>query len=277
MAKGYKTLTITDALAAKKSKATAKMSTKAVSATISAINSSDDDIPAAVAVLPESPGVYASNSDEDADISCHDVSAPIHVNHLFWNCQIYGLINDFPVKTKVLIDNSTHLVLIHPELAAELGLKKYHLREPEVIDVGLKNPDTKHRCELSEYVKLSFTSLDSIWTSLKAKAIIAPGLCALVILGLPFLQHNSIVTDHIDCSCIDKKAHYDLLNPPPCLPPPSWKPHLHEQIKNMKLDNKVALAELMEVFIVLHWFLPESRQFPEFQRNQFWHRDLPNW
>ena len=31
-----------------------------------------------------------------------------------------------------------------------------------------------------------------------------------------------------------------------------------------------------EVFTVLHWFLPESRQFPEFQRNQFWQRGLPN-
>jgi len=31
-----------------------------------------------------------------------------------------------------------------------------------------------------------------------------------------------------------------------------------------------------EVFIVLHWFLPESRQFLEFQRNQVWHTGLPN-
>ena len=32
-----------------------------------------------------------------------------------------------------------------------------------------------------------------------------------------------------------------------------------------------------EVFIVLHWFLPESGQFPEFRGNQFWQRALPNW
>jgi len=218
-AKGYKTLTIADALAAKKSKATTKMNTKAVSTTISTVDSSNDNIAAAVAVLPQSPGGYTSDSDEDTDVSHHDVSAPIRVKHLFWNCQIHGLINDFPVKTKALLDNSAHLVLICPELVAELGLKRYHLQVPEIVDIALKNSDAKQKCKLFDYIKISFTSLDSVWTSCKAKAIISPGLCAPVILGLPFLQHNSIVTDHANRSCIDKKTNYDLLNPPPCLPP----------------------------------------------------------
>ncbi|EDR02067.1 reverse transcriptase-RNase H-integrase [Laccaria bicolor S238N-H82] len=244
-AKGYKTLTVADALTAKKAKATSKSTTKAVSATISTVDSSDDEVTAAAAVLPNSPKVYASDSEEDADVSRCNVSAPLRVKHLFWNCQIHGLIDDFPVKTRALIDNGAHLVLIRPELAAELGLKKYRLREPEIVDVALKNSESNHRCELSKYVKLSFTSLDARWTSRKVKAIIAPGLCAPVILGLPFLQHNSIVVDHADRSCIDKKSGYDLLNPPPCLPPPPPKPRLREQIKNTKADKKLVLAELM--------------------------------
>jgi len=259
-AKGYKTLTIADALAAKKSKATTKTNTKAVSATISAVDSSNDDIAAAAAVLPQSPGGYASDSDEDADVSHRDVSAPIRVKHLFWNCQIHGLINDFPVKTKALLDNGAHLVLICPELVAELGLKMYRLWVPEIIDVALKNSDAKQKCELFDYIKISFTSLDSIWTSRKAKAIIAPGLCAPVILGFPFLQHNSIVTDHANRSCIDKKTNYDLLNPPPCLPPPPPKPRLREQIKNTKLDKKLALAELL---LVCHDRLRSGKGVPE--------------
>jgi len=234
--------------------------TKAVSATISAVDSSDDDIAAAVAVLPQLLGGYTSDSDEDADVSHHDVSAPIHVKHLFWNCQIHGLINDFPVKTKALLDNSAHLVLIHPELVAELGLKRYHLWVPEIINIAFKNSDAKQKCELFDYVKFSFTSLDSVWTSCKAKAIITPGLCAPVILGLPFLQHNSIVTDHANCSCIDKKTNYNLLNPPPCLPPSPPKPCLHEQIKITKLNKKVALAELM---LVCHDRLRSGKGVPE--------------
>jgi len=196
-------LTIANTLAAKKAKVTTK-TTKAVSAMIATVDSSDDVMSAAAAVLPQSPGGFSSDSDEDADISHRNVSAPLHVKHLFWNCQIHGLINDFPVKTRALIDNGMHLVLIRPDLAAELGLKKYHLHVPEVVDVALKNTDTKIRCELSEFIKLSLTSLDSQWTSQTVKAIIAPGLCAPVILGLPFLQHNSIVTDHASCTCIDK-------------------------------------------------------------------------
>jgi len=236
------------------------MNTKAVSATISAVDSSNDNIAAAAAVLPQSPGGYALDSDEDADVSHHDVSAPICVKHLFWSCQIHGLINDFPVKMKVLLDNGAHLVLIHPELVAELGLKRYRLQVPEIVDVALKNSNAKQKCELFDYIKISFTSLDSVWTSRKAKAIITPGLCAPVILGLPFLQHNSIVTDHADCSCIDKKTNYDLLNPPPCLPPSPPKPRLHEQIKITKLDKEVALAELM---IVCHDCLRSGKGVPE--------------
>lgn len=152
------------------------------------------------------------------------MSAPLCVKHLFWNYQIHRLINDFPVKTRALIDNGAHLVLIHPDLASELSLKKYRLCEPELVDVALKNTNMKTRCKLSEFIKLSLTLLDSQWTSQTVKAIIAPGLCAPVILGLPFLQHNSIVTDHVDHTCIDKKSNYDLLNPLPCSPPPPPKP-----------------------------------------------------
>lgn len=89
--------------------------------------------------------------------------------------------------------------------------------------------------------------------------LIAPGLCALVILGLPFLQHNSIVTDHAACTCIDKKTNYDLLNPPPCFPPPP-KPGLHEQIKNTKADKKVVLAELC---LVCHDRLRAGKHVPK--------------
>ena len=158
LAKGYKTLSLNDALAAKKGKATQKTNAKAVSATITAVDSSDEEISAAAAILPDSPGGYASDSEEAADISRRDVSAPLRIKHLFWNCQIHGLIDDFPVKTKALIDNGAHLVLMRPELAAKLSLKVYRLREPEIVDVALKDSNTKIKTQLSEYVKLSFTS-----------------------------------------------------------------------------------------------------------------------
>jgi len=63
------------------------------------------------------------------------------------------------------MDNGAHLVLICPDLAAQLGLKVFCLHVPEIINVSLKNSNTKIKSHLSKYVKLSFTSLDCQWTS----------------------------------------------------------------------------------------------------------------
>lgn len=105
-----------------------------------------------------------------------------------------NLTDDFPVKTRALIDNGAHLALIHPELVERLGLKKYRLHKPELVDVAFSKE--KKKTELYYYVKLSLSSLDSSWTSRVVKAIVTPGLCVPVILGLPWLEWNSIVTDH---------------------------------------------------------------------------------
>ena len=213
--KGYKTLTVTDAMTAKKAKAVAKPITKAVAATTASIETvnSDDEISATAALLPNSPGEYNSDSDEDWDVSRRDVSPPLRCKHLVWHCQIHSLIEDFPVKTRVLIDNGAHLILIRPDLVDRLGLKKHKLHKPEIVDVAFSNQ--KKETVLYYYVNLSLTSLDASWTSRSVKAIVTPDLCAPVILGLPWLVHNSIVTDHSARTCIDKLKSYDLLNPPP--------------------------------------------------------------
>jgi len=87
---------------------------------------------------PSSISDYSSDSEED-DLAICDVSVPIKSKHLVWHCQVHRLTNDFPVKTCTLIDNGAHLVLIRPELIAELNLKKHHLHMPEPVDVALKN------------------------------------------------------------------------------------------------------------------------------------------
>jgi len=99
-----------------------------------------------------------------------------------------------------------------------LGLKKYWLHKPEPVDIAFSTE--KKKTKLYYYLKLSLSSLDSAWTSHIVKAIITPGLCLPVILGLPWLELNSIVTDHATWMCIDKLSSYDLLNPPPIVPPP---------------------------------------------------------
>jgi hypothetical protein len=128
--KGYKTLTTTDTLSAKKAKAIAKPSvkpvaTKAVAATSAVVESvsSSDEISAAATIPPDSNGQYNSDSDEDWDVLCHVVSMPIHGKHLIWHRQVHSLTEDFPVRTHTLINNGMHLVLICPELVEQLSLK----------------------------------------------------------------------------------------------------------------------------------------------------------
>ncbi|KIJ99028.1 hypothetical protein K443DRAFT_8699 [Laccaria amethystina LaAM-08-1] len=259
--KGYKTLMVADALAVKKAKAVAKQSVKPVAATTASIETvdSEDELASTAAILPNSPGNYALDSDEDWDVSCRDVSHTLlHSEHLIWNCQINSLTNDFPVKTPALIDNGAHLVLIHPELVDCLGLKKYRLKTPELVDVAFSNE--KKKTELYHYVKLSLSSLDSAWTSRVIKAIVTPGLCLPIILGLPWLERNHIVTDHAAQTSIDKVELYDLLNPPHISPPPPPKPRLKEQLKITKADKKLMLAELM---MVCHDRLKDKKLQPE--------------
>lgn len=219
--KGYKTLSVTDALATKKGKsAPASLSNKQqTSKPVTATTPSLDNEPAAIAAVLPSASDYDSDSEEDADISGCDMSAPIKSKHLLWRCQIHGLKSDFPVKTHALIDNGAHIMLIHPELVEELTLRKFCLHKPETVDVMLKNGQNSPS-ELYEYVRLSVTSLDAVWTLKSVKALIAPGLCMPIILGLPFLIHNTLMINHAACTCIDKNLNYDLLNTLPISSPP---------------------------------------------------------
>ena len=249
--KDYKTLTAADALVAKRGNITStaasssKSTPKPVAATVPSSDKEDDELSTVAAVLP---GIsdYESDSAEDKDLSVHDVSALIKSKHLIWHCQNHGLMSDFPVKTRALIDNGAHMVLICPELVTESNLKIHCLKERELIDVALKNGQNS-ATKLYEYVKHSLTSLDAAWTSKSVKALISLGLCMPVILGLPFLMHNTIVVDHADHTCVDKCANYDLLNPPLIALPPPPKPCLKEQLKETKADKKLVLAKLLLV------------------------------
>ena len=233
----------------KKGKSTASLtlsSTKQAPKVVAAMAPSSDDEPNVIAMVLPSTSNYNSDSNENANISEHDVSTPIRSKHLVWDCQVHGLLTDFPVKTQALINNGAHVVLIHPDLIAKLSLRKYCLHKPETVDVAMNN-EQKSRSELYKYVKLSLTSLDAVWTSNSVKALIVPNLCMPVILGLPFLIHNTIITDHAARTCVDKSSKYDLLNPLPVSPPPPPKPCLCEQLAETKADKKLMLAELMMV------------------------------
>ena len=81
--------------------------------------------------------------------------------------------------------------------------------------MAMPNEGPKRIILLYEWVKLRLYNPSGFWTSKTVRAVIAPSLCAPVILGTPFLAHNNIVIDHAARTVIDKMCGFDLLNPKP--------------------------------------------------------------
>jgi hypothetical protein len=131
--------------------------------------------------------------------------------HLWWKGTITSPKTSLPVTVPMLLNNGAHIVLIHADLVMKLGLHCHLLPEPETVDVALNSSNALSRTILTEWVKRSVTSLDDQWTSWTVCALMAPHLCTLIILGLPFLMHNSIVTNHAACTCIDKQEQLQFV------------------------------------------------------------------
>jgi len=146
--------------------------------------------------------------------------APLTVPHLFWQCSISGPANCLPVTVNALIDHGAHAVLISEDLATSLNLRRRKLHDPMAVEMAMPGEGKNRIIELKEWVKLAPYDVSGLWTSKTVRAVIAPSLCAPIILGLPFLSHNNIIIDHAARTVIDKLSNFDLLNPPP---PPTPK------------------------------------------------------
>jgi hypothetical protein len=168
---------------------------------------------------------------EDSDVShphtpspplsfCPDSVAPFHVLHMYWHCMASGPATEFPVTIKALFDHGSHAVLISETFASQLGLRRHSLPKPETVELAMQSGKKKVEIELHDWVKIRLSDPSALWTSKSVRAIVAPGLCSPIILGLPFLSHNNIVIDHSTRTAIDKSCGFDLLNPmPPPVPP----------------------------------------------------------
>ena len=174
------------------------------------------------AVLPSTNFVLeTSDPDSDKEVSL----GPLMVPNLMWRANVWGK-DPFQIPINCMIDDGTQLVLIRPETVADLGLHTRTLFKPICITLALNGENTN--CLLSKYVSLQLSSLNNAWTSHPIRALIATGLCADILLGLPWLKHNSIVIDHKKCTVIDKKTNFNLFDDS------TWIPRM----KNIKLSPK---------------------------------------
>jgi hypothetical protein len=117
---------------------------------------------------------------------------PLRSKHFVWKCNVDGPKVDFPITVSSLIDNGAHVVLIRPEIVQKLALPIHKPNRPECIDVAIDSSNKEKKPqELSSYVLLSVSSLDHTFHAKPVRALITPGLCMPIILGLPWLEKKS--------------------------------------------------------------------------------------
>jgi len=106
-----------------------------------------------------------------------------------------------------------------------------------------KKEDKPKPVLLYDYVSLSLSTLDNSWTSKPILAVIAPGLCTGILLGLPFLVHNCIVIDHECPSAIVKDTTVDLLN---FVPTPPKILHLVKSPRRKRIEIRLLHRDLLK-------------------------------
>ena len=166
--------------------------------------------------------------------------SPFFVPHLRWKANYFSTASDFPVAVDSLIDDACPYVLIRPDIVIDLGLCIKKLKK---IFRASSAFSTSEIC-FENFVTLQPSSLNNAWSSKPVQALIANDLCAPIILGLPFLQHNQIVIDYEHRSILDKKCNFNLLNEDSFLRPPEKKITPHIKRKNFAKFRQLFVIEL---------------------------------
>jgi hypothetical protein len=190
---GYKALTPDDVKSAH-----CKMSNPVASVAESSCGSGILLIAAIMPPMNDSVVLEGDSSDlsKDSDDSVSDCFVLFSIPHYCWRCVIDGMDLLDRVNIEALIDNGSHTVLIHDDLVDNLKLQRRKLHEPMNISLTLSDSENHIVTTLSEWVKLKLFDRNNLWSSCTVCAVVTPGLCTDVILGLSFLQVNKIVTDH---------------------------------------------------------------------------------
>jgi hypothetical protein len=111
----------------------------------------------------------------------------------------------------------------------------------------MNNAHEKDTSKHTEWVRLNMYDPSCQWTAKSVRAIVATGLCAPIILGLPFLLHNSIVIDHKTHEVVHKVSGFNLLKPSPRELPKAPKKKLHEVFTEVQKSHNALKVELKGV------------------------------
>ncbi|KAJ3847386.1 hypothetical protein EV368DRAFT_51262, partial [Lentinula lateritia] len=108
--------------------------------------------------------------------------------------------------------------------------------------------------EATHFCKLSLDDPSGGWSSHVVRALVVPSLCYPMVLGIPFLAHNFLVTDYAARTVIDKTSGFDLMNPHiPAPPLPSRSPKqrrrdVFDTYEDTLEKKKIVIVELHAYF-----------------------------
>ena len=164
----------------------------------------------------------------------------------------------------VLIDSGPHMIFIRPDLVEKLDLHAFRLSTPENISVAI---NTKQPAPLTHYVHITVSSYDGRFKSKALNAVIAPGLCMPIILGLPFLVNHKIVCDYANREClvtIENKKYNLLAQPIQCQFSRDTLVAIHDHIKDLTLEQELAHqeAKLRKEFAQVFKPIPHVNKLP---------------
>ncbi|KAF8880714.1 hypothetical protein CPB85DRAFT_1442935 [Mucidula mucida] len=141
------------------------------------------------AVIDEEPSVNGNDVEPivegNTDVS-NSSECPIFLPHLVWKCAITDNSRSaLPQRSfHALLDDGSPFVLIRPEVVDTCKLRRRKLPKPIIMDTA--TPSNDSCTTITEYVDIQLFDPSCTWTSRSVRALIAPGLCYPIILGLPF-------------------------------------------------------------------------------------------
>ncbi|KAJ3816271.1 hypothetical protein F5880DRAFT_1619545, partial [Lentinula raphanica] len=207
---------------------------------------------------PSEPSPVAAVSQEPAKATTESVvhdqvspEMPFFEPHLLWRAVLQGHDASKSCSQLLLIDDGCPFVLIDTDLVRSLGLRTFRLPSPRSMTLAMSDGNPQI-FTASLYCKLSLRDPSDLWRSKTVRALILPSLCHPMILGLPFLSHNSLTIDYAKRAVLANDSSFDLLHPvPPVVLPPvptaaQVRERLDHELEDTLLWKKFLMKELKD-------------------------------
>ncbi|KAJ3878388.1 hypothetical protein F5051DRAFT_328055 [Lentinula edodes] len=185
---------------------------------------------------------------------------PFELPHFVWSARLKSPTSD--ISRALLIDDGCPFVLIRSDVVLDLGLKQRTLHRPQQMSVAMSEGSPKV-FEATHFCKVSLDDPSGGWSSRMVRALVVPSLCYPMVLGIPFLAHNFLVTDYAARTVIDKTSGFDLMHPHiPSPPLPSQTPKEHRRAVFNTYEDTLEKKKI--VIIELHAYF---RDHPRLRRS----------